>query len=327
MLDNDEQSGMVGMLVGIIVLVFVGIFLSLMMDKRFSFTKKGNSLVELIAEEKVLFDETTSELARTREKWVREYEPLLGQGASLKELQDSSQDRERRIEALQEERAAVLAGLDAAVDTYSEYQGRYRQQVRSDAAGEKHPELVSLDGRIFRNVTIGRVWAAGIDIRHSEGTLRLLPNELPPSWQERFQWKEEEVVGQLEKERARQHQHDQFVDQKAKAASTPLPPVKAEPSVKKGKIPANQPDPEVEGLRQAVADARQRLQQARSEASRARSEAASSKGRSVPGSLETWAERAQRMEAASAKLHSQYMSARGKLATIAPNDAQLQIQD
>jgi hypothetical protein len=284
-------------------------------------------MAELIVEEKYHLDEVTNELARAREKWTRECEPLLGQGASLKELQNGSEDREDRIEALLEEKETVAAALSVSVTAFGEYQAQYRQQIRSDAAGEKYAELVSLDGRIFQNVTIGRVSAAGIDIRHSKGTLRLLPDELPPSWQERFQWKEEEVADHLKKELARQRQHDQFVDRKTKEANPPPAPVKPAPKEKKGKVAANLPNPEVEALRQAVIDARQRLLHARSEASRARSEAATSKGRSVPGSLETWAERAQRMEASSARLHAQYMSARGRLATIAPNDAQLQIQD
>jgi hypothetical protein len=47
------------------------------------------------------------------------------------------------------------------------------------------------------------------------------------------------------------------------------------------------------------------------------------RGRSVPGSLETWSERAVRMETASVRLRSQYMAARGKLAALAPSDSLL----
>jgi hypothetical protein len=76
-------------------------------------------------------------------------------------------------------------------------------------------------------------------------------------------------------------------------------------------------------LREEVRETRSRYLSAQSEASRARSEASMNRGRSVPGSLETWSERAVRMETASVRLRSQYMAARGKLAALAPSDSLL----
>lgn len=326
MLNNEEQSGMVGMLVGIIVLVFAGIFFSLLADKRFSFSKTRNSLSHVIEEEKLELENLKRELERTRDHWVRECQPRTGQGDLISTFTRESRAGSRRLESLTAERDAAAGEMKRASEDFAEYKGRYRQQVRADAVGEKVAELTTRSGRTYRDVTIWRVSAAGAEIRHSEGSTRLSPDDLPPTWNERFQWDKGEQAQHLNDEREAEEQHKQLVENK----NIPPEPLK-KPSDKKDKKGKSAEDPEhearVEILRQAVVDARMRLNQAKSEANRARYQASSGKGRSVPGSLETWAERARRMEASSAKYHAQYMAARGKLASISPNDHQLQVQD
>ena len=326
MLNNEEQSGMVGMLVGIIVLVFAGIFFSLLADKRFSFSKTRNSLSHVIEEEKLELEHVKRELAKTRDHWSRECEPRTGQADLISTLMRESRTDGRRLESLTEERDAAAEEMKRVSDDFAEYKGRYRQQVRADAVGEKVSELTTRSGRTYRDLTISRVSAAGADIRYAEGSTRLSPDDLPPAWNERFQWDKAELTQHLDDEREAEEQHKQFVESKN---IPPEPSVKASTKKDKKGKPAADPEHEarVEILRQAVIDARMRLNQAKSEANRARYEASSGKGRSVPGSLETWAERARRMEASSAKYHAQYMAARGKLASIAPNDYQLQVQD
>lgn len=315
------------MLVGMIVLVFAGVFFSLLADKRFNFSKQQNSISHVIEEEKMELENVKRELEKARDHWARDYEPRTGQDELLATINRESFTSSRRRETLAEERDTAAQEMKRVADAFADYQGRYRQQVRADAVGEKVGELTTRAGRTYKDVTIWRVSAAGAEIRHSEGSTRLSPNELPVSWNERFQWDKAELAQHLDGEREAEAQHTQFVDNKNNPPELPK-----KPSIKK-ETKKNKPaeDPEhlarVEVLRQAVIDARSKLNQARSEATHARSQAVSSRGRSVPGSLETWAERARRMEASSAKYHAQYMAARGKLASIAPNDFQLQVQD
>lgn len=312
------------MLVGIIVLVFAGVFFSLLADKRFSFSKSQNSMAGLISEEKVELDGIRHELEKARERWISDYEPRLGQGDSLAKLSGESKSCGHRIEELQEVKNTITTEVEALKDRHDDYQGRYRQQIRTDAMGEVVAELKSTDGRIFKNATIGKVTAAGIEIRHEGGSLRLLPEDLDASWHERFQWSRDEVALHLEGERVQAQRHSDFVDRSRISAATP---VIQNPKKKEKEQQAAQENATLQLARQSVIDTRRKMNQARSDASRARSEARSSRGRSVPGSLETWAERAASLDAAAAKYQAQYMAARGRLATIAPNDPQLQVFD
>jgi hypothetical protein len=321
--NTSDNSGMVGFLVGIIVLVFAGIFFSLLADKRFSFSSNRISLQETIRAEKVELDAVKSRLETAREHWRKHCEPLSAQGNSAHDAEASIRAAEARLRSLRAEREAAAADLAGATAALDDYRNRYRQQVRGAASEEEMAELKSRTGRIYKNVIIRKVSAAGMEIRHDDGNSRLLPEELDPAWHERFQWTRDEVAKALEEEKARQERHNRFVD--AKNAPQPaLTEKKPKSGSKSSKKPAKEPeDPRVEGLRDDVRDFRSRYLSAQSEASRARSEAAMNRGRSVPGSLETWSERAVRMESAAAKLRSQYMTARGKLAAVAPKDTLL----
>jgi hypothetical protein len=317
--NNSDNSGMVGFLVGIIVLVFAGIVFSLMADKRFRFSSSKISLEEKITEEKHELETIKSQLETSRKHWRDHCEPLASQGSAAQSASADVKASAARLAGLRGEKGAAEAAVTAATANFDEYRNQYRQQVRAAAAGQQLAELRSRTGRVYKNVTIRKVTAAGIEIRHDEGNTRLLAEDLDASWHDRFQWTRDEVAKTLDDERARQERHNQFVEEARDDAATPPPPVKSTTSK-----PPNPGDEKLQVLREEVIEARNRYRSAQSEATRARIEAGSSgRGRSVPGALETWAERAARMETAAAKLRSQYMSARGKLAAVAPRDGLL----
>ena len=318
--NNSDNSGMVGFLVGIIVLVFAGILFSLMADKRFRFSSAKISLEEKIVEEKHELETIKSRLENSRKHWRDNCEPLVSQGSAAQSASADVKAGAARLAGLREDKGGAEAAVTAATANFDEYRNRYRQQVRAAAAGEQLAELKSRTGRVYKNVTIRRVTAAGIEIRHDEGNSRLLAEDLDATWHDRFQWTRDEVAKTLDDERARQDRHNQFVeDARGDGAATTPAPAKSTTSK-----PPNPVDDKLQTLREEVVQARNRYRSAQSEATRARIEAGSAgRGRSVPGTLETWAERANRLEGAAAKLRSQYMTARGKLAAVAPRDGLL----
>ena len=320
--NNSDNSGMVGFLVGIIVLVFAGIVFSLMADKRFRFSSNKISLEERIAEEHHDLEVCKTRLETARQHWRENCEPLAAQGTSVQSAAAGLKAGEVRLAALREEKEGIAAGLSAATLALDDYRSRYRQQVRGAAAGEQIAELKSRSGRIYKDVTIRKVSVTGMEIRNDQGISRLLPEDLDPAWHERFQWDRDEAAKSLDEEKARQDRHNQLMEDSRDDDPDPIPVVKpSKPGKTKEADPA---EAKIQSLREEVIEARSRYRNAQSEAMRARSEASGSpRGRSVPGSLETWGDRAKRLESATVKLRSQYMAARGKLATLAPRDALL----
>lgn len=311
--DSNEQSGTVGFLVGIIILVFAGIFFSLLADKRFKFSSGKASLEESVSDGKRHIAKLEAQLEASKELWKKRVQPLERQPEALMAAGDQARESASRLVSLRQRLKTAEAELLAVEEGFRAYRDQYRMQVRLAAIGEELPELKSRGGRTYSQVTVTRVSADGVDFKHSQGIGRLAPDDLEESWRERFQFHPEE--------------------QPKKAPPVVKAPVvvTVQPAGRPGDakvVPAPDPKEDAEkrlaALRRDVSEALRFLQKAERELSRAQSEASNSKSRSVPGSLETWDEKVKRMESLTEKFRGQYVAARAKLATVAPADPLLQ---
>jgi hypothetical protein len=309
--DSRDQSGVAGFLVGIIVLVFAGMGFSLLVDKRFKFSSGRASLEQAMADEGSQLEKVKFRLEAAKQRWAKNVRPLEGQDEQLAEVAGEARDHERRLAGLRERRAKLKEEIVAADEAFREDRDQSRQRARAAATGETLSELKSRNGRTYAAVTISRVTKDGIEIRHSQGISRLRPEDLDDAWQDRFQWHPEEQA-------------------KGPEQVPPAEPVKPSPV---GTARGEQVSPEVmaervaakrlAGLRRDVSEALRFLGKAEAELARARAEAQTDRGRSVPGSLETWAEKLKHLEATSAKFRERYVTARGRLAAASPTDALL----
>ncbi|WP_193210504.1 hypothetical protein [Luteolibacter marinus] len=318
--DSNESSGIVGMLVGLIVLVLAGAFFSLVIDKRFKLSSSRVSVEEDVAKEALVVESLRDELSLKRERWEKATAPLEGQPAALAEWSARAAATSERLPDLRERRDGLENEVEAATKAYLDYRNSYRAQVRGDAAGEKLVRLETVGGKVYSDVSIRRVTSAGIEFTHAHGPARLLPKDLGPEWNERFQWDQEEVEMVLEQERRREEMHRKAIERSRERSAPQEPPAKRAP----GKKPAaGASNLRLAGLRDEVIAARSLMDQAADELSRARMEALNSRGRSVPGSLETWESKISQLQGNYDKRRRGYDSACGRLATVAPKDALL----
>lgn len=88
-------------------------------------------------------------------------------------------------------------------DEFKSYVASYRRKIRAAAKGEVIGELKATGGKIYSEAQIIEVTPAGIQIRHRDGTARVLFLNLPASFTKRFQFDEEEMVAFLTEERER----------------------------------------------------------------------------------------------------------------------------
>jgi hypothetical protein len=171
-------------------------------------------------------------------------------------------------------------------------------------------ELRSLNGRTYREVAIRQVTAEGIEFRHADGISRLSPADLEAAWRERFQWDPEEIPKAVAK-----------AESKAEPKAEPKKPA----SPRKERPAPQTTEDELEELRAAVIATQADVDAALAEVGRSRSEALTNRGRSVPGSLETWSERATRMEGVAKQLKTRNAAARARLAAVSPGDPALRM--
>ncbi|MCW1926436.1 hypothetical protein OKA05_28050 [Luteolibacter arcticus] len=318
--DSNDQSGMVGFLVGIIVLVFAGIAFSLMVDKRFKFSSGKADLEQVLKEEKHELDTLRRRAEIARDEFRERSQPITGQPVDLEKAKLAAATSTERLKELRSQHAVLKGSVEGAKASFAEYRAAFRKQARQAAAGEKMAQLEAVGGKVYREVTIRRVTPAGVEIVHSQGVSSLGPEDLAASWQERFQWDVEESMEALSREKAAADQHEKLVATQLQGRPVPAKP---EPGISPEKQAKQDADKKLAGLRRDVSEAKRRLDRAELEVSRIRNEAQTNRGKSVPGSLETWAERISRLESGVEAFRSQYVDARGRLATVAPEDVLL----
>ncbi len=312
--DSNEQSGTVGFLVGIIVLVFAGILFSLLADKRFQFASGKASLEEDVSDGKRQIAKLEARLEASEELWKKKVQPLERQPDELLAAADRARESARHLADLRQRLEDLEAGILAADEAFRGYRDQYRKQVRLAGVGEELPELRSRGGRTYSKVTVTRITSEGVEFKHSQGISRLRPDDLDESWRERFQWHPEEQA--------------KVVPAAATAPEVVVAPPAGKPAedeVSSEELAKKDAEKKLAGLRRDVSESFRYLQKAEGELSRAQAEARNSRTRSVPGSLETWADKVKRMESLSEKFRAQYVAARAKLAAAAPDDPLLRM--
>lgn len=310
--DPSDQSGTVGLLVGIIVLVFVGVCFSLMADKRFKFSSGKAELEAAITEERHLLEAVRRQVEVSRDAYEQKSK-LANQPAQLEKARLAVSSSADRIRELRTQATDLKQAVEAEKSAFAEYRAAFRKQVRQAAAGEKLDQLEVVGGKVYHGVTIRRVHAGGMEVSHSQGSLRLGPDDLADSWRQRFQWGADELAVAPKPKVAAEKP-----DEKQPAGRQQ--PVKKDQE-KPG--PPEKPDKQLSNLRRDVSEAKRRLERAELEVSRLRKDAADSKVKMVPGSSETWNERITRLESGSKVFRAQYKEACGRLAAVAPGDAAL----
>ena len=359
MISADDNPGLFYFLVGMVVLVMAGVGLSIMIDKRFSFSRGSNEMREDLvsgsnemAELKALLESHLTEFSGSDSR-------LRGDAVALKDLNTRSAGLRQRSADLTAKRSALREANEALDLKFSTYRGSYIRRARETAVGEKLVNLNLRDGRTYPMATISKVTDAGLEIRHEHGIARIAAEDLPPQWRERFLWGDEErrdrekaALRQREEEAAALLARAKEDESRAKEAARRIAEgwVEEMPVVEEGPVENPVPAPrDVAAIPQplprggdseAVRDEqraklaeRQRLvsgwQSKVTSLSASLSEARSHVGygeNSVPGRLETWKAREQRLSAELIKAQTELSVVRSKLAAVAPGDPLLHWQ-
>lgn len=185
----DDQSGLFTFLTGIVVVVVASVFLSLMVEKRFAFSREKITVGQSVNAGAEEISTLRRHLADSSER----HEGLEGRLSQINDRAEKLMQRTKQqamtIQQLKSRSAELktdLAGLNRA---FVDYQTTYRNRVWSDAIGDEMLVLKTRSGREYLDVKILNVTHAGIDIHHQTGRSRIAPSEFPDDWQDRFQWR------------------------------------------------------------------------------------------------------------------------------------------
>ncbi len=318
MLSAEDNPGIFSFLVGMIVLVMAGVGLSILVDQRFKFSSSMGDIQRDIASA----EEELGMLKSHHEQRSRLFESSGSQvksdWAANAELRLNATALAKRQSELERSREALLTAIPSIETEFSRYRAEYRQQTRTSAIGQKVGTLTMRGGRKYDEVVITRVTDVGIEIRHRDGIARIQAPDLDHSWQDHYQWSDEERRNRLKEELAN---HESIAPPPAPREVEELPPpTRLRPSAD------NKEDGKLQELRMKVSGWRGKVSRLKSERSEAASQSYTSQP-SVTGSLETWKAKTARLNAEIAKAQGELVVAKSRLAAVSPNDVLLRMPE
>lgn len=314
MISSDDNPGLFTFMVGVILVVFAGVGLSLLVDRKFSFSQRVSGLAGQI-------ESGAAELEQLKDTQLEQERRLTELEPKRRQMMETRTSLDRKLSALTARRKSLtetLGGLRQAVPVleaeFARYRGAYRDAARAAAVGESLGTLSVRGGREYRNAVISRVTDVGLEIRHENGIARVQAPDLDHALQDRFQWDDEARRAKLIEENA----HHQAM------ADTPPPPETTTRRTFDSPKPKDRaPDADaakIESLRSKVIVWKTRVSQLKSERNQALSAASYGSQSSVPGSLETWQAKAARLGTELAKASGELAVSKAALAAASPGD-------
>jgi hypothetical protein len=132
----------------------------------------------------------------------------LAVAKDLSRTAGDNQRLEQRVVSLKQSIESENAELARQTDAWDSYKNQYRVHARGNAKGSEIAELKTLDGTLYKNVSIREVTAVGIQIRHDEGHKRIGFEDLPVDMQDHFQFDPNQKAAALLKESQLRDVHD-----------------------------------------------------------------------------------------------------------------------
>lgn len=219
---------------------------------------------------------------------------------------------------LEEQELAVAVALEQEairdlVSAQERHALAYRAKLWDQAKGRTLPELRTKDGKTYRSVEIREVGLEGVEIRHETGAARLSVRLLAEAL--RREWQLDLAESQrLLRERCEAGWEAMRTKQEKRLAA-------AEARSGVGELPSGEEGGDRVELMSLLEENRiltARLVRLRTELSEAANRVAYSRQRSVPGSLETWAEREEHLRLLQARLQTHVQQTRGRIRLLSP---------
>ncbi len=95
------------------------------------------------------------------------------------------------LEPLKLKVKTLEAETEKARREFEDYKHRFHLRSRLSAVGEKLKELITRDGKTFRDITVESVLSEKITFSHASGRSSIRIDRFPPSWSRRFDYRED----------------------------------------------------------------------------------------------------------------------------------------
>ena len=196
MLFSENHPPGFDFVVCLIIVVMAGLGLSSGLNRRFGHSSKVMEIRREIAA-----GEWELERLETRHRQLSltltAVEPQLPMVDACKSMQREGIHLAQRRTSLAASRDVLEAAIAALEHEFADYRAKVRDHVWREAVGQQIGTLITRSGREYRQVSIRRVTAMGLEIRHQDGSARIPVADLSQTLHDRFAWDGEGHHGRL----------------------------------------------------------------------------------------------------------------------------------
>ncbi len=183
----DDQGAFLTIGGGLVTIVVVATAFSSFMEGRAAKAEVNSVLKEHVMEDSDSLEHLKKRVDTAKMKWiaVAHRKNLDGPCELGKKV---AAERAVRIAQLVAKKADLNTSVAKSEADFIKYRSDYRLSSWQTAVGESVGNLLTLDGREYRQVTLSKVTEGGIEIRHENGVARIPSDQLAETWHRRFQW-------------------------------------------------------------------------------------------------------------------------------------------
>ena len=229
LISSARGPGVIGILIALFVLLGFGFLFTVVDDSASTMTGPN---VQFQIKEKQRSIRVQERKMKEIQEDVATYEKHSKQLAELRDVQKSVTLKQAQLEELDLMRIAARADLVKLADQFEGYKKQYRDSERERAVGEAFDVFNTKDGKVYKQVSIRRISALGMEIRHKNGSKRIHFKDLPDEMQDRFQFIQDDAdvlsflendtvkkadLGKAEYNRTRQEKRNQTLSQNHRA--------------------------------------------------------------------------------------------------------------
>lgn len=185
---SEDHSGIIWFLMCLIIVTLTGVFLSMLVEKRISFSNSQINGADGIAAQASNVETLRTELVGWESELVKFSERQSRHESGLKMKQSEVSRLHAEIDSLKRRRADLGKSISDTRAAFTAYRESYRKNEWRDAVGEKFEHLFLKTGRQFEQVIITQVTPFGLSVSHAQGNARIPSKDLGLELQERFQW-------------------------------------------------------------------------------------------------------------------------------------------
>ena len=187
---GKDGSSLPAFLGGLTLLIFVGMGLSFLMQRRIQSSNGNHEIREQIETRESELDGLRSWRTRLETQFDAEGRAVLSRAKELRDTETAVRETTARLSKLSLTAEGLRGECETLATSFDRYRTAYRTRIRQEAAGQKIGTLKLANGHEFTGVSIVRVTDEAMEIVHDAGRARISGKDLAPQWSARFQWGE-----------------------------------------------------------------------------------------------------------------------------------------